>query len=176
MSSTTGKSLEGGCGCGHVRYRLTATPLFVHCCHCTVCQIETGTGFALNALIEASATVVLSGSPIKVATPSESGKGQLVSRCPHCQVAVWSNYGGAGPFIKFIRVGTLEPEARRSLSPDVHIFTRSKLSWVVIPEGENEFEEFYDVQKLWPEESYQRRMALMPEIDQWKADGGKLLP
>lgn len=176
MTTTTGKSVEGGCGCGHVRYRLTATPLFVHCCHCTDCQTETGTGFALNLMIEASAAVLTRGCPIKIATPSESGRGQLISRCPQCQVAVWSNYYAAGPAINTIRVGTLDLEARRSVSPDVHIYTRSKLPWVVIPDGARVFEEFYDIQELWPEESNQRLIALGPVIDQWKAEGGKLLP
>lgn len=172
-SSTTANPLKGGCGCGHIRYRLTTTPLFIHCCHCTVCQTETGTGFALNALIEPSATILLSGSPTSIPTPSESGKGQLISRCPHCHVAVWSNYAGAGPFINFIRVGTLDLEARRSLSPDVHIYTRSKLPWVAIPEEARKVEEFYDLQELWPEESYQRWTALKPDADKWKAEGGR---
>ncbi|KAK2762153.1 hypothetical protein FQN54_001161 [Arachnomyces sp. PD_36] len=176
MSSTSPQPLQGGCTCGHIRYKLTSAPLFVHCCHCTTCQTETGTGFALNAIIETSATVLLSGTPTAIATPSESGMGQLISRCPQCHVAVWSNYGGAGPFMNFIRVGTLDPEARRGILPDVHIYTKSKLPWVVIPEGAKKFEEFYDAKEQWPEESLSKMAAIMPEIKQWKSEGGNFSP
>ena len=100
--------LEGRCTCGEVRYRLKAKPLFVHCCHCRWCQRETGSAFALNALIEAEAVETVSGEPVGVTTPSESGKGQIIHRCPTCQVAVWSVYSGLGADFRFIRVGTLE--------------------------------------------------------------------
>ena len=118
--------LEGGCACGAVRYRMISRPMFVNCCHCRWCQRETGASFALNAIIEADRVVLLSGSPELVDTPSQSGKGQKFARCPSCRVALWSNYGGAGDSMRFVRVGTLdEPDC---LPPDMHIFTTSKRS------------------------------------------------
>jgi hypothetical protein len=54
-----GEVLEGRCTCGHVRYRVSARPMFVHCCHCRWCQRETGSAFALNALVESDRVVVL---------------------------------------------------------------------------------------------------------------------
>src|SRR2546427_8287407 len=71
-------SLEGHCTCGAVRYRMTSKPLFVHCCHCTWCQRETGASFALNAMIEADRVILLKGEPEVVNTPSNSGKGQKI--------------------------------------------------------------------------------------------------
>ncbi len=119
---------DGQCTCGALRYRLRSNPLFVHCCHCRWCQRETGTAFALNALIESDRVDVLSGMPERVPVPSQSGKGQIILRCPECRVAVWSHYAGAGETLSFVRVGTLlEPER---LPPDIHIFTESKLPWV----------------------------------------------
>src|SRR5688572_5035112 len=123
--------LEGRCTCGTVRYKMTSAPLFVHCCHCRWCQRETGTAFALNAMIEADRVVLLHGTPEVVNTPSNSGKGQKISRCPVCRIALWSNYGGAGDAIRFVRVGTLENPDR--LPPDIHIFTSSKQPWLVLP-------------------------------------------
>ena len=117
--------LEGGCRCGAVRYRMTTPPMIVHCCHCTSCQVETGSAFAVNAMIEADRVTLLSGVPEAVLTPSEIGKGQQVWRCPACRVAVWSLYGGAEDPRRFVRVGTLDDPA--ALPPDIHIFTRSKL-------------------------------------------------
>src|SRR5688572_15686795 len=112
---------------------MQTAPLFVHCCHCRWCQRESGAAFALNAMIEADRVVELGQAPELVPTPSASGAGQLIARCPKCRIAIWSNYAGTGPVIKFVRVGTLdEPDL---LPPDIHIFTASKQPWVVIPEG-----------------------------------------
>ena len=149
---------EGGCACGAVHYRLTAKPMFVHCCHCRWCQRESGSAFALNAMIESDHVIVMRGEPEPVETPSNSGKGQLFVRCPQCRVALWSHYNVAGDAIAFVRVGTLdEPDA---LPPDVHIFTSSKQPWVQLPEGVPAFEEFYTRAEVWPEESLRRRAAL----------------
>lgn len=157
MASQT-ETHEGGCTCRQVRYRLTSKPMFVHCCHCRWCQRETGTAFALNAMIESDRVELLAGEVEVVNTPSNSGKGQKISRCPRCRIAVWSNYAGAGDTARFVRVGTLDEPDR--LPPDVHIFTMSKQPWVVLPAGTPAVAEFYDRAKLWPPESLGRRAAL----------------
>ena len=149
---------EGGCTCRHVRYRMTSRPLFVHCCHCRWCQRETGASFALNAMIEADRVELLEGEPEAVMTPSASGKGQKIWRCPRCRIAVWSNYAGAGDALRFVRVGTLDEPDR--LPPDVHIFTASKQPWVVLPDGTPAVKEYYQASKMWPKESLERRAAL----------------
>jgi hypothetical protein len=151
--------MEGGCTCGAVRYRMTSKPMFVHCCHCRWCQREAGASFALNAMIEADRVVLLRGRPEAVETPSESGKGQKITRCPDCHIALWSNYAGAGDALRFIRVGTLDEPDR--LTPDVHIYTASKQPWVVLPPGAPAFEQYYDRNELWPEESLARRRAAL---------------
>jgi hypothetical protein len=125
--------MDGGCTCGHVRYRLNGRPMFVNCCHCRWCQRETGAAFALNALYESERLELLSGTPDIVVTPSASGKGQKIARCPKCRVAVWSHYSSADTLIAFVRVGTLDEPGQ--LPPDAHIFTASKQPWVVVPPG-----------------------------------------
>jgi hypothetical protein len=159
METTDGTTFEGVCTCRSVRYRLTSRPLFVHCCHCRWCQRETGSAFVINALVEADRVVLLAGSPEVVMTPSESGRGQKISRCPTCRVALWSNYAGAGDLVRFVRVGTLlEPDR---LPPDIHIFTSSKQPWVVLPPETPSVPEYYDLNDYWPEESLHRRRALL---------------
>ena len=150
--------IEGGCTCREVRYRLKTKPLFVHCCHCRWCQRETGASFALNALIETDRVEVLHGNPEVVHTPSNSGKGQKIVRCPTCRVAVWSHYAGAGDILSFIRVGTLDDPDR--LPPDIHIFTSSKQPWVMLPPNTPAVPEYYDSKRHWPQESLERRAAL----------------
>jgi hypothetical protein len=151
-------SYEGGCTCRAVRYRMTSGPMFVHCCHCRWCQRESGSAFALNALMESSRVVLLKGEPEIVNTPSNSGNGQRVARCPTCRIAVWSNYGGAGDAVRFVRVGTLDEPDR--WPPDIHIFTMSKQPWVVLPPGARAVAEYYKSSEVWPKESLERRSAL----------------
>ena len=148
--------LEGGCACGEVRYRLTTLPMFVHCCHCLNCQRQTGTAFVLNMQIEASRVELLGGSPTALAVPREHGLHRIF-RCPKCQVAVWSEYGGRSEVL-FVRAGSLDDPA--TVSPDVHIYTRSKLPWITLPASVPAFEEYYDAKVLWPAESLARRKAL----------------
>lgn len=151
--------LEGGCACGAVRYRMSSAPMFVHCCHCLDCQRQTGSAFVLNALIEADRVTLLAGEPRAVAVPTDSGKPHRIFRCPTCQTAVWSEYGGAGPVIRFVRVGTLDNPA--ALAPGVHIYTRSKQPWVALPAGVPAFEAYYDSKKVWPVASLERRRAVL---------------
>lgn len=149
---------DGRCTCGKVRYRLTDKPLFVNCCHCRWCQRETGSAFVMNAMIEADRVVLLAGEPQVVWTPSKSGKGQKITRCPDCRIALWSNYSGAGDAIRFVRVGTLEEPDR--FPPDIHIFTESKQPWVVLPPGTPAVPEYYDRARYWPPESLARWQTL----------------
>lgn len=148
----------GHCTCNFVRYRMTSKPLLVHCCHCRWCQRETGSAFVINAMVEAERVELLAGEVEVIVTSSESGKGQKISRCPKCRVALWSNYPGGGDAIRFVRVGTLDEPDR--LPPDVHIYTMSKQPWVVLPPGVPQFEEFYELEKFWPEESQARLAAV----------------
>jgi hypothetical protein len=131
--------------------------MFVHCCHCRDCQRQTGSAFVLNALIETDRIELQCGDPEAVGVPTDSGRPHDIYRCPTCRTAVWSDYGRR-PGLRFVRVGTLDhPE---DVPPDVHIFTRSKLPWVALPEGTPAFEVYYDMKSLWPEESLRRRYAV----------------
>ena len=156
---------DGRCTCGTIRYRMTSAPLFVHCCHCRWCQRESGASFALNAMIEADRVHLLAGVPEVVITPTNSGKGQKISRCPACRIAVWSNYAGAGDAVRFVRVGTLDEPDR--WPPDIHIFTASKQPWVILPPGTPAVAEYYDRNDYWPAASLERRRVLLagPGLD-----------
>lgn len=162
MTPGTVYPLEGGCDCGRIRYRMETAPLIVHCCHCRWCQRETGTAFALNALIEAERVAHLESQPDIIDTPSQSGKGQRIARCPSCRVALWSNYAGAGPIIRFVRVGTLD--APDVLRPDIHIFTASRQPWVVLPQDVPAVPEFYEIERYWSPESLARRERFLPRL------------
>ena len=162
MSEESSGPFDGSCDCRDVRYRMTTRPLFVHCCHCRWCQRETGTSFALNAMIETERVERLAGEVELVDTPSASGKGQKIARCPRCRIALWSHYAGAGSALSFVRVGTqYEPDR---LPPDIHIFTSSKQPWVILPAGTPALAEYYDAKQYWPADSLARREALRARL------------
>ena len=147
---------EGGCACGEVRYRLTSDPLFTHCCHCLNCQRQTGSAFVINLLIEVDRVELLSREPQPVEVPRDDGSTQRIYRCPACQVAVYSEYGR--PEVLFVRGGTLDQPS--GITPDVHIFTKSKVGWVTLPNGVPAFEVFYERKDLWPAASLERLEAI----------------
>jgi hypothetical protein len=150
------EQLTGGCSCGAVRYRLTSEPLFIHCCHCLNCQRQTGSAFVINLLIEADRVELSAGEPQAVEVSRDDGSMHRIFRCPSCQIAVFSQY--TYPEVYFVRGGTLDDPS--SVAPDVHIFTRSKLPWVTLPESVPAVEVYYDMDKLWPPASLERVKAL----------------
>lgn len=151
------QTFPGRCSCGAVRYRLNSEPMFVHCCHCRDCQRQAGSAFVINALIETDRITLLSGVPEPVAMGTDSGLPHDIYRCPSCRVALWSDYGRRP--MRFVRAGTLDDPTR--IEPDVHIFTRSRLPWVRLPDGARAFEVYYDVSREWPAESLERRRAIL---------------
>lgn len=184
--------VDGGCGCGALRYRLMRTPLFIHCCNCRQCQRETGTAFVMNAMVEAdqvhlqpSTNSKFSGTsePKLVLMPSDSGLGHLIARCQHCYVAVWSFYSAAGPHVKFIRAGTLDKSSvdgnsvEDRLQPDIFIYTKFKQPWVLYPERAHGdglvVEEFYNPGEKWPKDVQERYQNIKPLVEEWKSGGSK---
>jgi hypothetical protein len=150
--------MEGGCACGEIRYRLTSEPLFVHCCHCRNCQRQTGSAFVVNAIIESDRVDLLQGELAVVDVPRDDGSTQRIYRCPTCQIGLMSEYGR--PYARFVRVGTLDDPS--AVAPDVHIFTRSKVPWLQLPEGVPAFDELYEMEELWPRASLERAAAARP--------------
>jgi hypothetical protein len=148
----------GRCSCGGVCYHLTSAPMFVHCCHCTWCQRESGSAFALNAIIESDRLVVSRGSVMATTIATASGKGQRISYCPDCLTTLWSNYAGMGEMVCFVRVGTLDNP--QLTPPDIHIHTESRQPWVRLPDDVPVMERYYRAKEMWPQQSAARFRAL----------------
>jgi hypothetical protein len=153
----TMSGLQGGCGCGAVRYRLKSGPMFTNCCHCADCQRQVGSAFVINAIIETDRIEVLSGRIAPTGLPTDSGRPHLVYRCTACGTTLWSDYGDR-KVMSFLRATTLDD--RGAIQPDAHIFTRSKLPWVQLPAGVPAFEVYYDMKAQWSPEALARRTAL----------------
>ena len=148
----------GGCSCGRVRYRLQDTPLIVHACHCRMCQRLSGSTNAVNVLIEAEKVVLESGETVERMALTPSGHGQLISRCPTCHVALWSEYRGFSKMIgvatRFVRAGTLDKPDH--FPPDVHIYTDTMQPHGPSPAAVSHFPRSYDVLRVWPRTSLER--------------------
>ena len=145
---------EGGCACGAVRYRMTAAPLITHACHCRDCQRLTGTAFVTNIWIERRFVEANEATLQSTFVTAGSGKPQEVFRCAKCGTAMWSKYHAAPGDTVLLRAGTLDNPG--AVTPDVHIFTRSKVPWLPLPPGARSFEAFYKLSEVWPAESRER--------------------
>jgi hypothetical protein len=149
--------VEGGCACGALRYRMERPPLFVHCCHCTRCQRETGAPFAHHAMIEWTALTLTQGTPAWARQPADSGARHWVAHCPDCRTVLWNEWGSRQAVTRYLRVGTLDEPAR--CPPQAHIFARSKQPWLVLDGSVPAFETGYDAAQTWPAESLARHRA-----------------
>ena len=156
----TSKTLEGGCGCGAVRYRLTDEPILVNNCHCRLCQRQTGTGSAVNAFIESDRLNLLSGELKEHEFATGSGATQIVARCATCGTPVWSHYR-LGRKAAAIRVGTLDDPS--SVRPDAAVYVNDRPSWAPLPEGVPQFEGYYNPAEVLPPERFARLKALLDQ-------------
>ncbi|HUY28903.1 MAG TPA: GFA family protein [Candidatus Binataceae bacterium] len=152
-------ALQGRCACGAARYQLTADPLIVHACHCRDCQRLTGSAFVINLWIEKRRLAADESALKSFRLEGGTGKPHDVFFCGECGTYLWSNYHGAPGDSRFVRAGTLDnPEA---VKPDIHIFTRSKLPWIILPNDVPAFAAFYKLKDVWRPESQQRLNAMV---------------
>jgi hypothetical protein len=155
------KTLEGGCGCGAVRYRLTDAPFIVHNCHCRLCQRQTGTGSAVNAFIETDRLELLSGELVENEFKTGSGATQTVARCTECRTPMWSFYPRLARKVAAVRVGTLDDPS--AAPPDVAIFVADKPEWAPVPEGARAFDQYYNPMDVYSPESLARLKAVLEQ-------------
>jgi hypothetical protein len=150
---------EGGCGCGHVRYRLRGEPIFVNNCHCRLCQQQTGSTSVVNAFYESERVELLAGDLTEHTVTAGSGGPHVICRCDVCATALWSYYPRLGRLGAGVRVGTLDQPG--TLTPDAVIFTDSAMPWVAFPADIPRFAQTYDFRELLPPDRVARLFALV---------------
>lgn len=218
--------MQGGCACGHIRYQIEKPFLLVHCCHCTACQREVGSAFAINAIVESSLVTLLPSAkptvpaskdipsaasslnevfarltlatqnakaasidgdtkenstvkkedkneaepnaalavhkPDLITLPSESTLGVTVATCPKCHVGLWTHYADGGPTTTYLRTGTLD--SAWHVDPDVHIFTRSKRSFITLADEKPQFEWYYESRDKFIRPECKQRMEDLKKV------------
>jgi hypothetical protein len=122
----------GGCACGAVRYEIREQPLTVYACHCTDCQVQSGSAFALSMVVRRAAIEVAAGETRAWRRRADSGRMMSCVFCPACGTRLW-NEPDRAPEMAVLKPGTLDDA--RSLRPVGHIWTRSAQRWFEFPPG-----------------------------------------
>lgn len=149
----------GGCGCGHTRYQVAGSPIFVNNCHCTQCQHQTGSTSVVNAFFEAERVTLLQGTLSENTVKAGSGGPHILVRCGACGVALWSYYPRLGRLGLGLRVGTLDDAG--AFRPDAVIFTEEAMPWVSFPPDIPRFSRSYAHAEILPPERMARLSALL---------------
>ncbi len=147
-------NLQGRCSCEKIRYTITNRPLIIHACHCRDCQRITGGAFVINIWIETKFVERAGAVPRSFDLKGGTGKRHEVFFCETCGTYLWSRYHIVPSDCLFVRAGTLDNP--KAVTPDVHIFTRSKVPWLQLPKGVREFKTIYKIPDVWPPESQER--------------------
>lgn len=167
----TGTTRDGGCGCGHVRFRVAGEPIFVNNCHCTQCQHQTGGTSVVNAFFESERIEVTAGVLTEHVLMAGSGGPHVVCRCAACGSAVFSHYPRFGRLGAGVRVGAFDDSS--AFTPDAVVWVSEKMPWVALPEGIPAFAQYYNPKELLGPEKWARMAALMrlKETPRDAADG-----
>lgn len=158
MTTKPFPAITGGCHCAAVRYRILTAPLFCYACHCIDCQKDTGSAFALHAVIEAFNIKVISETRPKLLTliqdPSKPQAKSRHSLCPKCGTVLWGNDPQWDHAVSNVRIGTLDFPG--IMEPDMHMFVGSKLGWIDLPKDAKTSRRGFDYKTTWPKSSLKR--------------------
>lgn len=119
-------TIEGGCLCRSVRYRVEAEPLAAVACHCRDCQYLSGGAEANVIVVPSAALAFVCGEPGVYRTRADSGAEVWRSFCPACGTPLLAG-SAALPEATAIRVGSLDEAA--GFRRQAHIWTSSAPPW-----------------------------------------------
>ena len=120
--------IDGGCHCGNVRYEADIEPEKVILCHCTDCQIISGTAFRTLVFVPQSRFTLLSGSLKTYIKTADSGNKRVMAFCPDCGTHLYATSVDGEDKVLGLRVGTARQ--RGELRPGRQYWCRSALDWV----------------------------------------------
>jgi len=126
------KPVKGGCQCGAIRYEISGEPDLVYYCHCHDCQKSTGSAFHCGLMLNKKIFKLLSGEPKGHTKLADSGNEMTREFCPECGSPLFTHDSGAPNFI-VVKAGSLDDPAR--VTPNVELWTHSKVPWAKIKEG-----------------------------------------
>ena len=119
--------VTGACHCGRITYEAEVDPALVGICHCTDCQVLTGSVFRVSVPAPATSFRLLSGTPTVYVKTADSGTKRRHAFCPDCGTPVTASADVADPVSYSLRVGCLAEKAL--LPPKRRIWCTSALPW-----------------------------------------------
>jgi hypothetical protein len=119
--------VEGSCHCGNIQYEAEVDAAKVGVCHCTDCQMLTGSAFSMFAAVPSAAFRLTKGQPKIYVKTAESGNRRAQAFCPDCGSRLYAAAEVDPPMFN-LRVGTMRERAE--LAPKVQFWCRSALPWV----------------------------------------------
>ena len=122
-------SLTGGCGCGAVRFEITAPLGSAVYCHCTRCQRRTGTGASATALVEPGSLKIVTGGDRLRAWRPEGGWEKWF--CGECGSAIYGRHPSE-PERVGVRLGAFDGDP--GVRPILHQYVGNAAPWEPIPD------------------------------------------
>ena len=120
--------IDGGCHCGKIAYEAEVDPEMVSICHCTDCQVLSGTAFRTTVRARAESFKMLKGEPRIYIKTAESGTRRAHAFCGECGTPIYAT-SVIDQQIFGLRLGTVRQRAQ--LRPKQQIWCRSMLGWTV---------------------------------------------
>ncbi|MBK8742545.1 MAG: GFA family protein [Betaproteobacteria bacterium] len=118
--------VTGRCHCGKIAYEAELDPAGVSICHCSDCQMLTGSAYRVSVRVPAETFRMLSGEPKIYIKTAESGATRAHSFCADCGAPVYSS-DVTSPKSYSLRVGCLDQRAE--LAPRKQIWCKSSMPW-----------------------------------------------
>lgn len=119
--------IHGHCHCGEIAYEAEVDPAQVSICHCSDCQILTGTAYRVSVPVKAADFRLLKGAPNIYVKRAESGRGRAQAFCAGCGTPIYAA-DTHQPAVFNLRTGAIDERAQ--LKPVRQIWCRSALDWV----------------------------------------------
>lgn len=131
--------IDGACHCGAITFAAEIDPAGVRLCHCTDCQILSGSAFRVVVSASEGSFTLLSGQPKIYVKTAERGAKRAQAFCPDCGTAIYATSVGDGPKSYGLRVGAIRQRAQ--LLPARQYWCRSALSWAMDLQAVPQFDE-----------------------------------
>lgn len=118
--------IDGSCHCGFISFSAEIDPSRVMLCHCTDCQVLSGSPF--RAVVAAPiGSFVVRGQPKSYVKVAQSGNRRAQVFCPECGTPLYGTAPENATSV-IIRLGCVEQRAQ--LKPAVQIWQHSALPWL----------------------------------------------
>ena len=131
-------NVNGTCLCGQIQFEADVDPNTTTICHCTDCQINSGTAFGYVVGAVNSSFKLLKGELSFYIKLAESGAKRELAFCGKCGTRVYARPANGEDGFFGLRVGTIIQ--RRKLRPKRQIWKKSSLDWVKLIETDQTFE------------------------------------